>query len=95
MQRLHLAGNARELRTLIERTFLTAADNTEIPAAAVETLALRQVQTSGFASPWAGCSLDEEVLRFEANLIRSALEVAEGTSARRRLPYYTRGLRLF
>ncbi len=82
MQRLHLAGNARELRTLIERTFLTAADNTEIPAAAVETLALRQVQTSGFASPWAGCSLDEEVLRFEANLIRSALEVADGQLTR-------------
>jgi two-component system NtrC family response regulator len=79
MKRLPLKGNARELRSLIERTILIAADDSLITAEAVEIVALRQTQTSNFANPWMGCSLQEEVKRFEGELIRRALEAAKGS----------------
>ncbi len=79
MKRLSLRGNARELRSLIERTILIAADGSLISADAVEIVALRQTQTSNFANPWMGCSLQEEVKRFEGELIRRALEAAKGS----------------
>ncbi len=87
MRQLPLAGNVRELRALIERTLLEAADGTEISAAAVETVALRQTRKAGFANAWEGCSLVEEVLRYEKTLIRRALDKAQGgvTSAARLL----------
>lgn len=79
MKRLPLKGNARELRSLIERTILIAADDSLITAEAVEIVALRQTQTSNFAKPWMGCSLQEEVKHFEGELIRRALEAAKGS----------------
>lgn len=87
MKRLPLAGNVRELRTLIERTLIETADGTEISAAAVETVALRQTRKAGFANAWEGCSLVEEVLRYEKSLIHRALDKAQGgvTSAARLL----------
>lgn len=79
MKRLPLKGNARELRSLIERTILIAAADSLITAEAVEIVALRQTQTSNFANPWMGCSLQEEVKRFEGELLRRALEAAKGS----------------
>jgi transcriptional regulator with PAS, ATPase and Fis domain len=78
MRHLPLPGNARELRILIERTLLRAADGAEISADAVETVALRQTQKAGFANAWEGCSLVEEVLSYEKGLVRRALEEARG-----------------
>lgn len=78
MSRLPLRGNARELRSLIHRTVLTAADGSVIEAGAVETLALRQTRKADFADPWANFSLKEEVQRFEEELIERALHDAAG-----------------
>jgi DNA-binding NtrC family response regulator len=78
MRALRLKGNARELRSLLERTLLEASDETVITRAAVETVAARQGTTANFSNPWAGCSLKEEVLSFESNLVGLALEKAGG-----------------
>ncbi len=82
MRLLPLKGNARELRSLIERTILTAKDNATITAEAVHTIALRQTEHAGFANAWAGCVFDEEVLRYEGNLIMLAFEAARGSVTR-------------
>jgi transcriptional regulator with PAS, ATPase and Fis domain len=78
MRRLPLSGNVRELRSLIERTFIESADGAEISAGAIETIALRQTRKAGFGNAWEGCSLVEEVLYYEKNLIRRALEATHG-----------------
>jgi transcriptional regulator with PAS, ATPase and Fis domain len=78
MRHLPLKGNARELRSLIERTVLTAADGAEITRQAVEILAARRTQMAALDEAWAGCSIEEEVLRYEASLIKLALENARG-----------------
>jgi transcriptional regulator with PAS, ATPase and Fis domain len=78
MRRLPLRGNVRELRALIERTFLEAADGAQISADAVELLALRQTRKAGLASAWEGCSLVEEVSLYEKTLIRRALDATQG-----------------
>jgi DNA-binding NtrC family response regulator/Flp pilus assembly protein TadD len=87
MRRLPLRGNARELRSLVERTVLMAAEGMEITREAVEVLAARQMSNAALGDAWAGCSFEEEVLRFESNLIKLALETAKGsvTSAARLL----------
>ncbi|HEY1402781.1 MAG TPA: sigma 54-interacting transcriptional regulator, partial [Pyrinomonadaceae bacterium] len=82
MTRLPLRGNARELRILIERAFITAAEGTVITADAVETVAHRQTSKSDFAEAWSGCSLEEEVRAYERNLIRLALDNAGGSITR-------------
>jgi DNA-binding NtrC family response regulator len=82
MRRLPLKGNARELRSLIERTVLTAGDGAEITREAVEVIAARQTHHAALADAWAGCSLEEEVLRYEAQLIKLALETAQGSVTR-------------
>jgi transcriptional regulator with PAS, ATPase and Fis domain len=79
---LRLKGNARELRSLIERTILTAKNEAEITAEAVETVALRQTQTAGFADPWAHFSFKEEVRLFEERFIELALKEAKGMVTR-------------
>lgn len=78
MRLLPLRGNARELRSLIERTVLTAKNNTTITVEAVETVALRQTQIAGFASPWDNFSLREEVRLYEGQFIELALKEAKG-----------------
>jgi transcriptional regulator with PAS, ATPase and Fis domain len=78
MRGLRLEGNVRELRALIERTVLEATDGAEISATAIETVALRQTRKAGFANPWEGCSLVEEVSRYEKILIRRALDATQG-----------------
>ncbi|MBV9959219.1 MAG: sigma 54-interacting transcriptional regulator [Acidobacteria bacterium] len=82
LSRLSLRGNARELRSLIEHTVLAAADRTVLTGEAVETLALRRTPPPSLTEPWAGCSLDEEVLRYEGELIKRALETAGGSVTR-------------
>lgn len=82
MARLPLAGNARELRGLIERTFLTADDGATITAESVSTLAARQHGKGNFAAAWEGCSFEEEVRAFESRLINLALKSAKGSVTR-------------
>jgi two-component system NtrC family response regulator len=78
MRQLPLRGNARELRSLIERTVLIAPHGATITQEAVETLVLRQTKTAGLANVWAGCSLEEEVNLYEGSLIQMALKAAQG-----------------
>lgn len=87
IRRLPLKGNARELRSLIERTVLTAVDGAEITREAVEVLAVRHLSKAALGDAWAGCSFEDEVLCYEANLVKLALENAKGsvTSAARLL----------
>lgn len=94
MKSLPLKGNARELRAMIERTFLQAPDGAEITAGAVETLALRHQPQAGFSNVWEGCALDEEVRKFEGQLISRALEATGGhlTGAARLLGVTHQGL---
>ena len=87
MRRLPLRGNVRELRSLVERTVLTAVEGTEITRETVEVMAVRQTNSAALGNAWAGCSFEEEVLSYEASLIKLALETAKGsvTSAARLL----------
>jgi transcriptional regulator with PAS, ATPase and Fis domain len=87
MRCLQLRGNVRELRSLVERTVLTAAEGAEITREAVEVLAARQTRKAALGDAWAGCSFEEEVLCYEASLIKLAFENAKGsvTSAARLL----------
>lgn len=78
MRQLLLRGNARELRSLIERTVLIAPQGATITQEAVETLVVRQTQTAGLADVWSGCSLDEEVQLYERSLLQMALTAAHG-----------------
>jgi transcriptional regulator with GAF, ATPase, and Fis domain len=84
LKKLKLKGNARELRTLVERTVLMMESGARITKETVETFALRQtssdhVSKGHLANGWSGCSLDEEVLRYEGELILRALEEAKGS----------------
>jgi transcriptional regulator with PAS, ATPase and Fis domain len=82
LRRLPLRGNVRELRSLVERAVLTATDKAEITGEAIELLAARQTNQASPANAWAGCSLEEEVLRYEASLIKLAFENAGGSVTR-------------
>lgn len=82
LSHLSLRGNARELRSLIEHTVLTAADGTALTGEAVEVIAARRTSPVNLSEPWAGCSLEEEVLRYEGELIKRALEEAGGSVTR-------------
>lgn len=78
MRKLPLEGNARQLRSLIERTLLTASEGAVITVEAVETAGLRRTQRASFANPWEDFSLKEEVHRLEARFIELALKEAKG-----------------
>lgn len=82
MRGLPLKGNVRELRSLIERIVLTSADKGEITREAVEAHAARETDQLAQGHNWAGCSLEEEVLRYEASLIKLAFESARGSVTR-------------
>lgn len=75
---LPLKGNARELRSLIERTMLVARDEATVTAEMVETVALRPTQNASLINPWAGFSLKHEVHRLEQRFIELALRDAGG-----------------
>jgi DNA-binding NtrC family response regulator len=94
MRMLPLRGNARELKSLIERTVIMAARGSEITREQVETLRLRTTGEASLANAWDGCSLDREVSSYEAKLIKRALEAARGsvTSAARLLGITHQGL---
>ncbi|HEY0004802.1 MAG TPA: sigma 54-interacting transcriptional regulator [Pyrinomonadaceae bacterium] len=94
MRQLPLKGNARELRALIEQSILRASGEKVITREDVELLLLRQAEVLGLAEDWQGCSLDEEMRRYEAGLIKLALEVSKGsiTQAARRLGISHQGL---
>ena len=82
LRELPLRGNARELFSLIERTYLTAKDGDEIGELAVQTLVLRGNQKAGLADVWSGCSLTDAVRTYECRQIHLALEAAQGRVTR-------------
>jgi transcriptional regulator with PAS, ATPase and Fis domain len=82
MKKLQLKGNARELRSLIERTIFVAQEGEAITAQSVETFAMRQTQAANLSQPWAKCSLPEEVMLYEAKLIKQALDMGGGSVVR-------------
>jgi DNA-binding NtrC family response regulator len=82
MTRLPLQGNARELRGLVERTFITAGEGTKVTGELVAALAARLNPGGDFVSPWEGCSFEGEVLAYEEKLIRLALQTAKGSVTR-------------
>jgi transcriptional regulator with PAS, ATPase and Fis domain len=82
MRRLPLKGNARELRSLIERLVVAADESAVITAETVEALTLSRAPVGGKAARWEGCSLEEEVVRYEGELIKRALEAEKGSVTR-------------
>ncbi|MFN2455402.1 MAG: sigma 54-interacting transcriptional regulator [Pyrinomonadaceae bacterium] len=82
LRKLPLRGNARELRALIERTMLAAADKSIITKEAVETIAQRRTSHGNLIDQWANCALDEEVRLYEGGLIKAALEQTGGSVTR-------------
>jgi transcriptional regulator with PAS, ATPase and Fis domain len=80
---LTLEGNARQLRSIIERILLTAAEDTLIAAPAVRAVAqAHEQQEAEPENDWEGCSLEEAVLSYEKNLIRQALNASAGKVTR-------------
>jgi transcriptional regulator with PAS, ATPase and Fis domain len=61
---------------------LMAAGGAEITRDAVNVLAARQTNKAALGDAWAGCSFEEEVLRYEGSLIKLALDNAEGSVTR-------------
>jgi DNA-binding NtrC family response regulator len=78
LRSLPLRGNARELRSLIERILLTVTDGSTVSAKDVERVALQMARQPEAAHDWEGCQLEEEVLNYERGLIRLALGAAGG-----------------
>lgn len=76
--RLPLRGNARELRALIERTYISSANGATIRPEAVAVVGLRRTQRAGFDDAWRSCSLEEELHHYEAELIKRALDHSGG-----------------
>ena len=73
-----LRGNARELRTIIERTVLFADEGATITSEIVRALAFGGRGQAQLAAAPASGTLEEEVLRFEGELIRQALAKTDG-----------------
>lgn len=85
MRRLPLKGNVRELRSLIERMVVTADDNAVITPETVEALTLSRTRAATTAKEtisWEGYSLEDEVVRYEGELIKRALEAEKGSVTR-------------
>jgi DNA-binding NtrC family response regulator len=82
LRALPFPGNVRELHSLIERVVLIAADKTDIKREAIEALAAEQPEPHASGDVWSGCLMEEEVLRYEASLIKLALENAGGSVTR-------------
>ena len=78
LQRLGLAGNARELRTLMERAVLLAK-GAEIDEETLEMALRHRTGRATVEEPWAGFSLQDEVRRYEGQYIERALKEAAGS----------------
>ena len=81
IRELELPGNVRQLRSLIERLVLVADDATLITESTVEMLVAMhpRVSVGPLYGAWEGFSLRDEILNFEARLIRLALEASDGS----------------
>ncbi|HEX5706629.1 MAG TPA: sigma 54-interacting transcriptional regulator [Pyrinomonadaceae bacterium] len=80
--RARLKGNARELRSLIERAVLTADDGALVTPEMVELLLLRGAGHAGFKGLWDNFSLKDEVRRVERCFIELALKESNGSVSR-------------
>jgi transcriptional regulator with PAS, ATPase and Fis domain len=78
LQDLPLKGNARELKSLLERAFVVAHPGTVINASAVKVLALRRTGEGTLVDPWRASDLKKEVTAYERTLIQRALELSNG-----------------
>lgn len=74
---LPLYGNARELRTIIERAVITAKGQ-PIREEAFKLVLMRTSGNGTVFDPWEGFSLPEEVRLYEERLIERALKEAHG-----------------
>jgi tetratricopeptide (TPR) repeat protein len=76
------------------RELLLVADGEASLSNAVDALAQQLTRTSERKGEWQGCSLEDEVLRYEGSLIRMALDTARGriTQAARLLGITHQGL---
>ena len=77
LQALPLYGNARELRTIIERAVITAGGQ-PIREEVFKLMLLRATGKGTMADPWGGFSLSEEVRLYEERLIERALKETHG-----------------
>ncbi len=77
LRSLPLYGNARELRTLIESTAITACGQ-PIEEDAFKLILLRTTGKGTMVDPWEGFLLPEEVRLYEKRLIERALKEARG-----------------
>jgi tetratricopeptide (TPR) repeat protein len=73
---LRLRSAAR--RTLAAERLLLAQHDAKRARSNIETAALNATIDANVADVWTGCQLDEEVRRYEGQLIRQALEAAHG-----------------
>ena len=78
MRLLPLHGNARELKSLIERTVLIAEAGAVITPEMVEAAALRRGTAKDLPRPWDGFSLKDEIHRIERRFIELALRDSDG-----------------
>jgi len=65
-------------RTLTAERRSLNQQETKTTRSALEIRSLGQTQGADLADAWTNCKLDEEVRRFEGELIRQALEAADG-----------------
>ncbi|HEY6186867.1 MAG TPA: sigma-54 dependent transcriptional regulator [Pyrinomonadaceae bacterium] len=77
LQSLPLYGNARELRTIIERAVITSGGQ-PIREEMFKLVLMRATGKGTVADPWGGFSLQEEVRLYEERLIERALKDAHG-----------------
>lgn len=77
LKSLPLYGNARELRTIIERAVITSKGQ-PIREEAFKLILLRTSGNGTVLDPWEGFSLPEEVRLYEERLIERALKEAHG-----------------
>lgn len=82
LSRLPLERNASELRSLVQQIVATAPNEESLTAQTVDTAVEAQTSQAGLAEPWRGCSLEQEVLAFEGELVKRALVTSGGSVTR-------------
>jgi DNA-binding NtrC family response regulator len=78
LKKLELKGNARELRSIVERTVVNSPGGAVIGREEVEVLALRQAGGGDLSSAWEGFNLLTDVHNYERGLIKMALSQSQG-----------------